>query len=76
MWGRLTLGLIDLYLSETTGYPGGISIYERCVSMSSSRTRLSKRPMSSSLYFVDVELIQIEKTELYCAMFFRSLRCC
>ena len=30
----------------------------------------SKYPMSGSLYFVDVELIQIEKTALYCAMFF------
>ena len=42
---------------------------ERCVSMSGSRTRFSKYSMSGSPYFVDVELIQIEKTELYCAMF-------
>ena len=46
------------------------------VSMSGSRTRFSKCSMSGSPYFVDVELIQIEKNELSCCMFFRSLRCC
>ena len=37
--------------------------------MSGSRTRFSKYCMSGSPYFHDVELIQIIKTELYCAMF-------
>ena len=39
------------------------------VSISGSRTRFSKYSMSGSPYFVDVELIQIEKNALYCAMF-------
>ena len=34
---------------------------ERCVSISGTRTRFSKYSMSGSPYFVDVELIQIEK---------------
>ena len=42
----------------------------RCVSMSGSRTRFSKCSMSVSPYFVDVEVIQIEKTELSGALFF------
>ena len=42
---------------------------ELCVSMSGNRTSFSKSSMSGSPYFVDVELIQIEKTELHCAMF-------
>ena len=37
--------------------------------MSDSRTSFSKYSTSGTPYFVDVELIQIEKTELYCAMF-------
>ena len=39
------------------------------VSISGSRTRFSKYSMSGSPYFVDVELIQIEKNALYCDMF-------
>ena len=48
----------------------------RRVSMSGSRTRFSKCSVSGSPYFVDVELIETEKNELSCGMFFRSLRCC
>ena len=42
----------------------------RCVSLCGSRTRFSKCSVSGSSYFVDVELIQIEKNELSCGMFF------
>ena len=44
-------------------------IERNAVSISGSRTRFSKYSMSGSPYFVDVELIQIEKNALYCAMF-------
>ena len=43
---------------------------ERCVSISGSWMRFSKYSMSGSQYFVDAELIQIEKTAFYCATFF------
>ena len=59
---------------ENVGFAAGYFL--RCVSMSGSRTRFSKCSVSGSPYFVDVELIQIEKNELSCGMFFRSLRCC
>ena len=39
--------------------------------MSGSRTRFSRCSKSGSPYSVDVELIQIEKTELSCGMFFQ-----
>ena len=37
---------------------------ERCASMSGFRTSFSKSSMSGSPYFVDVELIQIEKNRI------------
>ena len=54
--------------SSIIGFAAGYFL--RCVSMSSRRTRFSKCSVSGSQYFVGVELIQIEKNELSCDMFF------
>ena len=54
--------------SSVTGFAAGYFL--RCVSMSVSWTRFSKCSVSGSPNFVDVELIQIEKNELSCGMFF------
>ena len=67
---RTALGSFESLLSMLT-YEQQVFDYEvRCVYMSRSQARFSKYSMSGSPYFLDVELTQIEKTELYSAMFF------
>ena len=52
------------------GFNSCLDKRERCLNFwRGRRSRFSKYSMSGSLYFVDVELIQIQKTALHCAMF-------